>query len=206
MTYSIIVEGIADKIFIEQLLQYLGVSSSMGQVIETKGCSNLTAKDKEQTFINIMRRTTADGGINLVIFDADDDFNAKEKELLEWRCRNAVDFELFLFPNNKSTGELEDLLEKIINPENMPIFECWQGFESSLKTVNISWRKGTPLTIPAKKTKIYAYLETLYGESRTQKDKIKESKRNYLIYNHWHLDAPYLQPLRKFLIENLQQQ
>lgn len=59
-----------------------------------------------------MNRTSADGGVNLVIFDADADFEDRKKKLILWKERCHVDFELFLFPNNKDTGELEDLLEK----------------------------------------------------------------------------------------------
>ena len=55
------------------------------------------------------------------------------------------------------------------------------------------------LTIPAKKTKIYAYLETLLGTSKTQKKLIKDANRNYKNTQHWNLDAEYLEPLKEFL-------
>jgi len=32
----------------------------------------------------------------------------------------------FLLPNNHDTGALEDFLENIINPNNRPIFDCWE--------------------------------------------------------------------------------
>ena len=55
------------------------------------------------------------------------------------------------------------------------------------------------LTIPAQKTKIYAYLETLLGKSRSQKKLIKDANRNYKNTQHWNLDAEYLEPLKEFL-------
>ena len=55
----------------------------------------------------------------------------------------------------------------------------------------------------AKKTKIYGYLEALLGESKSQKELIKEANRNYENPQHWNLDAEYLEPLRNFLVANI---
>ena len=60
------------------------------------------------------------------------------------------------------------------------------------------WREDTPLHIPAKKTKIYAYLEVLLGTSKTQKEKIKEPNREYRNKYHWDLDADTLNNLVVF--------
>lgn len=49
--------------------------------------------------------------------------------------------------------------------------------------------------------KIYGYLEALLGETKSQKELIKEANRNYENPQHWNLDARYLTPLKKF-IEN----
>ena len=51
--------------------------------------------------------------------------------------------------------------------------DCWENYEDSLRQVDLPWREGEPLTIPAKKTKIYAYLEVLLGTSKSQKERIK---------------------------------
>ncbi len=59
------------------------------------------------------------------------------------------------------------------------------------------------LTTPAKKTKIYTYLETLLGKSKSQKKQIKDANRNYENTKHWNLDAEYLEPLKEFLNNNL---
>lgn len=146
-----------------------------------------------------MLYTTDNDGTNLVIFDADNDFADRQREILSWKEANDLDFELFLLPNNHDSGELEDLLIKIINPENQPVIDCWKQYEESLTQVNIPWRNGEPLTIPAKKTKIYAYLEALLGKSRKQKELIKENKRNYKNANHWNLTAMGIIALTDFL-------
>ena len=150
-----------------------------------------------------MRQNTDAGGKNLVIFDADDDCETRRQELLAIQEEFGVEFELFLLPNNKDAGELEDMLEQIINPNNQPVMDCWATYEGELKKVRIPTKTPPTLTIPAKKTKIYAYLETLLGKTRSQKKLIKDANRNYENTEHWNLDAEYLDPLKKFLLEKL---
>ena len=72
-----------------------------------------------------MNKTSDNGGVNLVVFDADDDVDSRRSELLSWKEEHGVDFELFLLPDNHNPGELGDLLESIINPENKPVLDCW---------------------------------------------------------------------------------
>ena len=64
---------------------------------------------------------------------------------------------------------------------------------------NIPCSVSSPLTIPAKKTKIYAHFETLLGKSRSQKKLIKDANCNYENTQHWNLDAEYLESLKEFL-------
>ncbi|HIZ85051.1 MAG TPA: hypothetical protein IAC04_00975 [Candidatus Coprenecus stercoravium] len=170
--YTIFVEGTADVCFISQLIGHIwNVSSAGNHIHQTGGYTNLIADTTKNTYINLMKRTTDDGGVNLVIFDADNDFNERRKTLLDWGRKNNVRFELFLLPDNKGNGELEDLLERIIFHQNKPVMDCWKGYEESLSHVFLPWKAGAPLTIPAKKTKIYAYLEVLLGPSNSEKKK-----------------------------------
>ena len=81
--------------------------------------------------------------------------------------------------------------------------DCWQTYEGELANVRIPTKTPPTLTIPAKKTKIYAYLETLLGTSKTQKKLIKDANRNYENTQHWNLDAEYLESLKGFLYGNL---
>jgi hypothetical protein len=145
-----------------------------------------------------MQMNTDDDGINLVIFDADNSYPERLKEISEWKQKFKLEFEIFLFPNNSDSGALEDLLEGIINPLNQPIFDCWDKFEACINSKSIKGRSA-PLTIPAKKTKIYGYLETLLGTSHSEKEKIKDRNRNYLELEHWNLKSDKLKPLNEFL-------
>ena len=201
-----IVEGEADKKFFENYYHHLfhekapaGSIIHPGKDDDTGGYQKLRKEDS----INAMRQNTDAGGKNLVIFDADEDCEARRKELLAIRDEFGVEFEVFLLPNNKDAGELEDMLEQIINPDNQPVMDCWATYEGELEKVRIPTKTPPTLTIPAKKTKIYAYLETLLGKTRSQKKLIKDANRNYENTQHWNLDAEYLEPLKEFMANNI---
>ena len=66
--------------------------------------------------------------------------------------------------------------------------------EGELEKVRIPTKTPPALTIPAKKTKIYAYLETLLGTSKADKN----VNRNYENTQHCNMDAEYLEPLKFF--------
>ena len=206
--FQIIVEGDADKKFFEDYYHHIfGEKAPKGSIThpgkdgDTGGYQKLRSEDA----IGAMRQNIDLGGINLVIFDADENIEARRAELLGIKEEFGVEFELFLLPNDKDAGALEDLLENIINPNNQPVMDCWQTYEGELKKVRIPTKTPPTLTIPAKKTKIYAYLETLLGKSKTQKKLIKDANRNYENIQHWNLDAEYLEPLTEFLIKNLRE-
>lgn len=146
-----------------------------------------------------MKQNTNQGGVNLVIFDADKEPDVRRKELETIREKHNVEFELFLLPNNKDKGELEDLLEHIINPNNKPIFDCWENYEKELVKQDIPDRTPPPLTTPAKKTKTCGYFKTMLEKSKSQKKQVKEVKHNYDNTHHCNLDVEYLKPSKEFL-------
>ncbi len=201
---KIFVEGDADERFISQLIEHLfGEIVEKKSIVVTNGWTRLLSPSTEGTYLNEMRKNSAYGGVNLVIFDADDNIVQRRTDILSWKARHNVEFELFLIPDDSAQGALEELLERIINEENKPVMDCWFGYERSLMEVKLPWKNGESLTIPAKKTKIYAYLEVLLGKERSQKNLIKEKHRIYHNENHWNLNADALRPLSNFLKNNL---
>ena len=198
--FNIFVEGVADARFFKQYLSHLFVETIADErIVILKGWDNL----KTEASALRMRSMTANGGVNLVIVDADKDFQSRKNEIERWQQANEVEFELFLLPNNQDAGALEDMLENIINPNNRPIMDCWEDYEKELVKLDIPGRTPPPLTTPAKKTKIYGYLEALLGTTKREKELIKEVNRNYENPQHWNLDAEYLEPLKGFLNDSL---
>lgn len=204
--FQIIVEGDADKKFFEDYYHHIfGGKAPQGSIVhpgkgsKTGGYQKLRSEDA----IGAMRQNADLGGVNLVIFDADEDIETRRAELLAIKDEFGVEFELFLLPNDKDAGALEDMLENIINPNNEPIFKCWDKYESDLGQLIIKGRT-TPLTIPGKKAKIYAYLSALLGKSDDEQKLAQTEKRDYRNPLHWNLDAEYLEPLREFLKCNIE--
>lgn len=198
--FTIFVEGIADEVFFRQYLHHLyGIIVPDNRIQRLDGWTNL----KGSTWQQRMRTNMANERTNIVIIDADDDIDARRSDILAWKTENDLDFELFLLPNNQDAGALEDLLENIINPSNRPILDCWEDYEKELIMLDIPGRTPPPLTTPAKKTKIYGYLEALLGTSKREKELIKEKERDYENTQHWNLDAEYLKPLKEFISKNI---
>lgn len=201
--FKIFVEGEADKKFFEDYFSHLFGFNAPESINKTDDKNETGGKDKLKKVAKQMEENTDQGGVNLVIFDADKDTIHRRSELLKVKTEIGVDFKLFLLPNDNDNGTLEDLLEKIINPDNQPVMDCWQTYEDELKKVRIPTKTPPTLTIPAKKTKIYAYLETLHGETKAEKKLVKDRYRNFRNPAHWNLDAEYLTPLRDFLTTHI---
>ena len=204
--FLIIVEGDADKKFFRDYYHHLFGEEAPENSIIHPGKNSDTGglgKLKSEETLQALRQNTDQGGVNLVIFDADENPAERRTELLAIKEAAGVEFELFLLPNDKDAGALEDLLENIINPDNQPVMNCWQTYEGELAKVRIPTKTPPTLTIPAKKTKIYAYLETLLDKTRSQKELIKDRNRNYENTQHWNLEAKYLEPLREYLMKQL---
>ncbi|MDR0566341.1 MAG: hypothetical protein LBG47_04790 [Prevotellaceae bacterium] len=208
--FKIFVEGKADQRFVHHYIEYLFAASlkcdkdnAPEDILSGDGWTKIKSRRKEgENIREDMRRNAAEGGVNLIIFDADTPkngggFSVRKSEIEAWKAKYSLNFELFLFPNNQDDGALEDLLEKIINPQNKPVFDCWQKFEDCLPTKTACTKN--PLTIPAKKSKIYAYMEVLHGESRAEKDNVKDSNRDFKKAEHWDLNGAAIQPLKDFL-------
>ncbi len=200
MAVKIFVEGIADIKFLKDYVSHrYNINLGKEDINETKGWTNIrSTKSDGESIKNQMIKNTDNEDTNLLIFDADSDYKKRYGEINDWKNKDNLEFEIFLWPNNSDSGDLETILEKIINLNNSAIFDCWDDYENCLKTKTINGRN-IPLTTPASKTKIYGYLESLLGESKSQKDKIKEKNRNYKNVEHWNLDSEHLAPLKLFL-------
>ena len=162
---KIIVEGIADEKFLKDYFQHIFSESEISdeEIIVSGGWTHINSqKNQGETIRNHMQRNTADDGVNFMIFDADEDFATRKNVIEQWKAENHLNFELFLFPNNNDSGDLEHLLEKIITDQNQPIFDCWERYETCLQE-HASKIIGKKMTTPPRKTKIYGYLEALLG-------------------------------------------
>jgi hypothetical protein len=185
---QIFVEGIADVKFLEDYLTFLGIS-------DITVSNTMNGKDGILKLRPPFEFNLGSGIKNTLIIDADADFQKRKEELESIELLKQYEVASFLFPNNQDSGDLEILLEQIINPKNAVIFDCWNGYEACLNEKDGALTPTGKYTTPDRKAKIFAYLGALSVES----DEQKEKQRNYLNTNHWDLNADYLNPLKEFI-------
>ena len=179
---KIFVEGIADKKFLSDYIKHILPEFMVidnKTIIACGGWAGIYNEkdDTAETIRKTIIKNTNDYGINIVIFDADNNFEDKKKEIEKWRSDFNLSFELFLFPNNRDNGTLENLLEEIIPEKNRPISDCWEGYEKCLKSKTIEGRE-KPLTTPAKKNKDIRVSRSLVGRQQKREGKNqREGKR-----------------------------
>ena len=164
---------------------FLNFPADMVSVKDVGGWTKLSLID------NTLKSNSDSGGTNLIIFDADNNYEERRDEIRDLRQRLDVDFELFLFPNNADTGDFEILLEQIINVNHDRIIDCFERYSACLAEEGES-----NYQIPERKSKIYSYLMAMGVEP-------KPKERDYGDSECWNLDHDSLTPLREFLTNNI---
>lgn len=200
---KVLVEGIADAKFLQDIIQEwyalpLGIADlgKPGDIICLGGKDAFDSAAKLDKLSILFAQAEFLGIPILAVFDADQ--YAINIELFNIHSQTHG-FQFFLLPNHADDGDLETLLQSIIHPTNQFIFNCLQAYESCLQGQPTPMTDSGQFTLPARKTKIYAYLEALVGESGTEKERIKERHRNYREKRHWNLESTHLKPLKEFL-------
>lgn len=210
----ILVEGITDLIFLRDYivcnfafnfkvsqqkdLDYIEFLLNDYVVIKIHNLGGKTKLNNSSIRNRIIADINKESYDNILFFyDADFQVNGEGYRFTENLIINQVNrefnFDYFIFPNNSDLeGTIENLLERIINDSHSGIFECWDSFEACVlnKSVNYS--------IPAKKSKIYLYLECLSPNTKNGKESIKDKGRDYA-NGFWNLNNDYLIPLKQFL-------
>ena len=87
MTIKFYVEGIADIKFLSDYIRFqYNVSLGNDDIIETGGWTKILSDGEGGEMItNKMMQNSDNDGLNLLIFDADSDFNQRVRELEKWK-------------------------------------------------------------------------------------------------------------------------
>ena len=160
--YKIFCEGITDQVFIADCLEAfynftskrenIKVVSSKHdnlkikftndiEVIEVGGCDKLS----NPIYSSMLEDNTANGGINIVIFDAD--YEAKRngnkgfdlciQKLEDIKRKKELIFDYYLWPNHNNDGIIEELLRKLIPSNNESIYNCIESHHNCLASLQI---------------------------------------------------------------------
>lgn len=194
---KIFVEGKDDKSFIFAYINHLFGKGKINEssIISAGGWNNI---DK---IVPQFIETTDASGINLVIFDSDESsnyggFSKRKSELENKRTTLKIEFDLFLFPNNKDDGDFELLLENIINPAHSRIFTCFNNYQSCLETYKDN-QGNNIYNLPIRKSKIFAYIDA-FKFSNKKHEEIKRGNYFFEESEFWDLNCSYLSDLKKF--------
>lgn len=181
----IVVEGgfgsMTDKDFVELYCKYLGITPK--KICQADGKYNVKSAEVEiHKALNMGERV-------LIIFDADDDIQKSLKnihaqlDLLDSSWKNQC--EIFLMPNNKDAGNLETLLENIAKEKC--ILKCFDNYIECIAKLR---DKKSAIRLPAKKSKVFAYLSSFGFKNGDKNFKLDDSILD--------LQSPYLDNLKDF--------
>lgn len=178
----IFVEGKSDREFLSQYLKFLNID-----VEEQKNIVICGGKDRLKEKKDEIKKILNQGSKVAIIFDADNDYKKSLENIKNQIC-SENDISIFLLPNNKDTGNLETLIEKIATKKEIIhcfncYLECIKKHVSNLNLKNL------------KKSTIYAYLEAIGEKNKAGSyDKIDFENLNF-----FDLECEYLKPLKEFL-------
>ena len=194
---KIFVEGKEDKFFIDTLIGFhFPDRKNNFEIIPTGGWTKLLSP---KGFNPTIKEYNDQGFKVLVIFDADaapeGGFSKRLESILKKKADYSLEFEVFLFPDNQSDGDLELLLEQIVNDEHRAILNCFQSYEDCLNESAQNYQ------LPIRKSKIYAYVDAF---PKSQKEKEDFKKGDFLFSNEsiWSLNSTKLNPLVEFIKNN----
>ena len=183
------VRGKADKKFINDLIKLIN-----HKLLSKINILEIGNYNKLKLHAPKMKETKDHGGKNVVIIDADDNPKTKESEIANVEKAIGSELHHFLLPDNKSHGNLEDLLLNCTVDDHKGIIECFDEYQKCIKT------KGD-YTLLNTKAKVYAYCEAILPKK--EKEKIQDHKRDYFDKSLWDIDNLYTKPLKDFLTYNL---
>lgn len=190
----IVVEGKADKRFLEEYIAHLGYSDFFEEIHSAGGWENWS------TSAPALKEAEDNGLLTALIFDADANVSTRRSQLKRKLDEFGSTARIFLIPNDANSGCLEDLLVHLVPEPYQPVIDYWDNFIDALRGLK-------PPLVPShnlssSKAKFYSY-DSLFREKGKKEKVAAEEFRRYKGVEHWDLDAPYLDPLKKFIEELL---
>lgn len=181
----------SECVFLSSYLHHLGIGEEAYDIVCVDGKDNL-ARCRNKFLEN-----TIEGGINLIVFDADrpdtkGGFESRKAEITALLEDLAIEAELFLFPCNSEDGIFENLLERLMQTERHKQFlDCYHDYELCL---------GSDYIAPNTKGKVFTYISSQKELTRGQRKKLGSGQWLFEDARYWDLDNDCLLPLKEFLL------
>lgn len=185
--FRIFTESKADIKFLRDFIEYTFHLSLEEDDFDTLG--SWSGYKAGSTIKASIKENAENEKTTVLILDADNNFNSRKQEVLtDFEAIN-IRVHLFLFPNNNSTGSLENVLCEIASERK--IISCFEEYQICVSEYQ------SPLI----KSKIFAYLDALLPTKNKQPDKynlIQDANRDFKNTAHWNLQHEYLNSLKEF--------
>jgi hypothetical protein len=178
MEVQIFAEG-NDIKFVQDYITSLNLPANPIHIVKTEGWTKLPL------VVSKFKEATNKGVKNLVFFDANGNYAQRKAQILAQKAALSIDFELFLFPDDASSGMVEDLIIQTIPNAQQPIITCFNNYCAAVHAIN-------PNIIFSLKSKFFAYIEAT-GQPLNMK------KIDFKNQAYWDLTHAALNPLKNFL-------
>lgn len=183
--------------FVEKIIAHYfpeAVVSKDFEVVGVDGWTNIANQSYD------FKQNTDESGTNLVVFDADEDrngggFEKRKASLEDFKKKAGIEFDLFLWPDNKGDGDFELLLSKVINAKHQCLLDCYDEFEKNVRQHDPQEEK---YVTPGRKGKMYTY-ETLHKGLQKLGNEIKAGYWQFDNPEYWNLEGEKLKPFVEFL-------
>lgn len=186
-----------EKDFVEKFIQHHFPKYKLSEDYEVIGTGG---KDKLHKFQTILQENTFNGGINLVIYDADSYLNGGgcSKRKIHYNSQKTtldIEFDLFLWPNNHSDGDFETMLLRITLTKHKGLIDCFNQYAKRIKRMG---RGKVKYNVPGNKRCIHSYI---FAMPMKRKEKELFAKGYWAFENkeYWDLESEYLHSLKEFL-------
>ena len=181
-SWVVFVEGTSDEAFVRCLLRVLDMDEGMVEIGRMGGGINTL-----EAIAPTMQQRSNAGSRIAIILDANSDPEGQRKKFQNKKKDLDLPIErAFFTPNDDEPGCLETLLEQIAAPAHKKIYGCLDAYAKCLRDLNASYKAHLD-----SKARIFAYCEAIGAETREDK--------KYDCADHWDLNAPVLEPLKRFL-------
>ena len=160
-----------------------------------------------ETICNQISLAQLSGDQVIILADADTiakgyGYSVRKQEIDDGMAAKGITFPYFIYPNNSSDGDVEDLMLKAARRDLHKIFfDCFEDYEKCVSGVKDS--HGVPVyNIPNLKGKLHTYMSA-QKLSKKYKDRFGRGDWLFDNINFWDLNINDLDSLKAFLEANL---
>lgn len=189
--------------------EYTFVNTVLSMCLSEEELKNIkvipvNGKDNLKSAVPSFKQNSLERGKNIVIFDADGaenggGYETRKGELMQKKEDLGIEFELFLFPNNKDDGEFETLLKQLTVDEHKGVIDCYDKFECCLSS-HKDENGNQKYKLPNIKSRYFTYISSM-PLSKKQRYSISY-KWLFDDTKYWDLGHSSLDSLKDFIVAN----